>query len=46
MVTYSKVVQKIDFEEESRYNDLNMLFCDLMKNKGLENDGVFYWIKE
>ena len=46
MVAYFEMVQKLDFEEEFRYNDLRMLFCDLMKSKGLKNDGIFDWIKE
>jgi len=46
MVTYFEMIQKLDFEEEPRYNDLRMLFCDLMKSKGLKNDGIFDWIEE
>ena len=46
MVTYFEMVQKLDFDEEPKYNNLRMLFCDLMKSKGLKNDGIFDWIKE
>jgi len=46
MVCYFEMVQKLDFEEEPGYNDLRMLFYDLMKSKGLKNDGIFDWIKE
>jgi len=46
MVTYFELVKQLDFEEEPKYNDLRMLFCDLMKSKGLENDGIFDWSKE
>jgi len=43
MVAYFELVRNLDFEEEPKYCDLRMLFCDLMKSKGLENDGNFDW---
>jgi len=46
MVSYFEMVQKLDFEEEPRYNDLRMLFYDLMKSNVLKNDGIFDWINE
>jgi len=46
MVAYFGLVRNLDFEEEPKYCDLRMLLCDLMKSKGLENDGIFDWIKE
>jgi len=46
MVTYFESVKQLEFEEEPKYNDLKMLFYDLMKTKGLKNDGIFDWIQE
>jgi len=46
MVTYFELVKQLDFEEEPGYNDLRMLFCDLMISEGLKNDGILDWIKE
>jgi casein kinase 1 gamma len=46
IVAYFELVRNLDFEEEPKYCDLRMLFCDLMKSKGLENDGDFDWISK
>jgi len=46
MVAYFELVRNLDFEEEPRYDDLKILFCDLMKSKGLENYGDFDWISK
>lgn len=45
MVAYFKLVQNLDFEETPKYDDLKMLFSNLLKSKGLENDGIFDWTK-
>ena len=45
MVSYFQIVRNLEFDEDPNYEELRMLFTDLMKRKNLENDGNFDWME-
>ena len=45
MVSYFQIVRNLEFDEDPKYEELRMLFTDLMKRKNLENDGNFDWME-
>lgn len=45
MVSYFQIVKNLEFEEDPNYEELKILFTDLMKRKNLENDGHFDWME-
>merc|ERR1712223_282974 len=44
MVAYFQLVRNLDFDEAPNYDDLRMLFSQLMKNGGYDNNETFDWI--
>jgi len=45
MVSYFQIVRNLEFDEDPNYEELRMLFTDLMKRKNLESDGNFDWME-
>jgi len=45
MAMYFQIVRNLEFEEDPNYQQMKMLFTDLMKTKNLENDGNFDWME-